>query len=199
LQRFDGRFDGSDANEGHEAVEHTVMPETIRTLTADEALAMAERQGGRAPEVARRLAPDGKLVLGRFGLAERDAFLDIAWQELATKTRHLTAGSERTLAVVATAIVDRFGSFAALVAADPQTDLDPEWFRTCAEIEGEGFDFSKWLSPWLAPAIAADGGSPTTTWYVWEGVHSIIVLAVGLIRGDIDWQPVDAVLCLDRP
>lgn len=175
------------------------MPETIRTLDLDEALAIAERQGGRAPDVARRFAGRGKLVLCRFGETEEDAFLDIAWQELARKTKYLTGGGTRTLKAVATSIVDKFGTFGALAGADPRPDLDPDWFRQCAEIEAEGFGWSAWQPPWLAPATPDDGGSPTTNWYVWEGVHSIIVLAVGLVRGSIQWQPVDAIICLDRP
>jgi hypothetical protein len=172
------------------------VAERIRRLALEEAATLARTRGGRAPELAKECADRGDLYL--YGIAEPDQFLDIAWQELAAKTKAITQGGQRTLRDVAQVVLDRYGSFAELIKARPAADFDPGWFLSCAEIEAH-FDWSRWAEPWLVPATPGDHGGQTTEWYVWEGVHSTIVLAKGLIDNSIEWQPMEAVVCLHRP
>lgn len=180
------------------------MTEPLRPLNLSEALAEADKHDGggrrRARELAEQFAPVGDIVLRTFGENEREAFLDIAWQEI-DATRYLTpSASPRTLRAAATRIRDEFGSFGALVQAEPRPGLVPEWFGSCVRIEREGFDWSKWLRPWLVPAVDSERRhSPATHLYVWEGVHSTVVLALGLLDGSLVWRPVEAVVSLQRP
>jgi hypothetical protein len=103
--------------------------------------------------LAEQLAPTGKIFVRTFAEDEREAFLDIAWQEI-DATRYFTpASSSRTLRAVAARILEEFGTFDALVRARPRSGLCPQWFKRCAQIEREGFDRSKWVRPWLVPAL----------------------------------------------
>jgi hypothetical protein len=176
----------------------------MRPLTLDEALAEADRHRGRGRErlraVAGKLAPRGKVLVRTLSETAREEFLDIAWIEI-DETRHLMPEAHpRTLRAVATRIIEEFGSFAALVAAVPQPGLDPAWFRACADIEREGFDWARWVRPWLVPAVESEKRhSPRTNLYVWEGVHSTIALAVELMRNQLEWRPVEVVCCLEQP
>jgi hypothetical protein len=175
---------------------------TLKTLGLREALAEANRHvgGGKArlEALSQIYAPSGQLELVE--LATADEFLDLAWQEI-DATRALTpSDAARTLRAVAERVLRDPGSFAAIAEADPRAGLDPSWFGPCAAIEREGFDWSKWQSPWLVPAVESEWRfCPATTLYVFEGVHSTAVLAVELLRRSVDWRPITAVLCRGRP
>ena len=109
-------------------------------------------------------------------------FLDVAWEEI-DATRYPTLPSRpRTLRAVAEQIRNEFGSFAELVASEPRPGLDPGWYEPCAQIECEAFDRARWAKPWLVPAVESERRHCASTRYcVWEGVHSILVLAVGVV------------------
>ena len=154
------------------------MPERLQQLDHPTAVTEADREEGngrvRARCVADRLAGSGKLWVSRL---DREEFMDLAWQE-DDNTRHLTATlPSRTLAAVAERILDDFGSFDGLLAADPVSGhLNPEWFRKCAELS-QVFDWQQWTKPWLVPAQWNERqGSRRTTLYVCEGVHRTIVV-----------------------
>jgi hypothetical protein len=136
-----------------------------------------------------------------FGTSE--PFGALVRQEI-PKTKFLSpASSPRTLGAVARRIVDTFGTsepFGALVRAPSRSDLDPTWFEPCARIEREGFDWSKWVRPWLIPAVEDERRrSPSTTLYVYEGVHSTIALAVALLNESVGWRPLETVVSSRRP
>ena len=174
------------------------MSEFIQVLTADEAAPLADRRGGRAERIVDR-CPGGSLEYRR--VEERDEFLDIAWQEV-SQTRFLTEGETRTLGAVARMILERYGSFSALADDEMLLPDQREWFRSCVEMEAEvdakGFARFEWWEPWLVPATANDRGSLTTVWYVAEGVHSAIVLAVEVTRDPDLWRPLTVVICRER-
>lgn len=177
------------------------MPERLQQLDHPTAVAEADREEGngrvRARCLADRLAASGKLWVSRL---DREEFMNLAWQE-DDNTRQLTATlPSRTLAAVAERILNDFGSFDELLAADPLPGhLNPEWFRRCAELS-RVFDWEKWTKPWLVPAVASERrNSPGTTLYVCEGVHRTMVVAVGLLNGQIEWVPMQAVEAEERP
>ena len=180
------------------------MASSKRSLSLFEARAEADELEGtgrcRARRVAEELAPTGDLALHTFGQHEREAFLDIAWQEI-DDTRCLTPPvAPRTLRAVATRVHEDFGSFGAILAAEWRPTLCPAWFESCARIEAEGFDWAKFRRPWLVPANEIEKRqSPNTEFYLWEGAHATIVLAVGLLFRSMDWRPVEAVVALRRP
>lgn len=174
--------------------------------TLDRAAAMAEadrHDGGgryRLREIADRYADAGKLAVVTFDAGDREAFLNLAWQEI-DQTRSLTPASlPRTLRAVGARVYAEFGTFTELVNRGSRAGLDARWFGPCVAIERTGFQWEQFLMPWLVPAVPSEARhSPETTHYVWEGVHSTAVLALGLIRGEIAWRPVPAVLCSERP
>jgi hypothetical protein len=174
------------------------MSELIKVLDAPEAERLAERRGGRAPLMVERCSP-GRLRLERF--TNRDGFLDIAWQEV-PDTRFLTERRTRTLQAVAERILSDYGSFGALVRSQHLSINQRAAFQACADMEEkirtDGYTSFEWFEPWLVPAVPGDNGSPTTEWYVAEGVHSTIVRAVELVRDSKLWQPAHAVVCCDR-
>lgn len=175
-----------------------------RPLSLPEAPGEADQHRGGGKDrlrlLAEEFAPQGKLLLRTFDQHERDGFLDIAWQEI-DATRYLTPPDcPRTLRSVAKRVLAEFGSFAELCRSDAKPGLQPEWFGPCAQIEEDGFDWSKWNRPWLVPAIAGERRlSPRTSLYVYEGVHSTAVLALSLLSGSVAWKSVDAIICIERP
>lgn len=176
------------------------MPQRLQHLSLEAALAEADKEQGdgrvRARCLAERLAPRGQLWVSRFDQAE---FLSVAWQE-DDNTRYLTSSApRRTLRTVAERILSEFASFGALVAAEARPgELDPAWFRTCADIALE-FDWAKWTKPWFVPASANEiRKSPETILYVCEGVHRTIVAAVMLLNGSVEWSPMLAIEAGER-
>jgi hypothetical protein len=175
-----------------------------RALSSAEAWAEADHQTGggreRVAAIVREFAGLGGLVLRTFGREDQASFLSIACLEN-DDTREVTEGGPRTIGVVAARLKARFGSFRGVVSATPVPGrLNPLWFAKCAEIEEAGFDWAKFNGPWLVPACPSERReSADTELYVWEGVHSSLALAMGLITGSITWQPLDAVVSLRRP
>jgi hypothetical protein len=177
------------------------VTELLRPLDEGEALHEAGNRGGRALDLVDRFAAAGKLWLCAFGEGDGEEFLGIAWQEN-DDTRYLTpSSSPRTLRAVGERILEEFGSFGALVRAQVVPGaLNPHWFEPCAQIERDGFDWHKWARPWLVPAQGDECRHSTDTrLYVWEGVHSSIVLAVGVLSSSIVWQRIEAIVSLERP
>lgn len=176
------------------------MPERLKQLDHATANWEADQEEGngrlRARCLADRLAPTGKLWLTRFHQTE---FLGIAWQE-DDNTRYLSRSlPTRTLGAVAERILAEFGSFEDLASAPAiPGQLDPRWFRRCADLAGE-FDWEKWTKPWFVPAKPSEQrNSSRTTLYVCEGVHRTIVVAAGLLSGTIEWMPMLAIEADER-
>ena len=167
-------------------------------LPRDEALAEAEFHTGGARRRIDELIGLDKLRLRTFD--DRDDFLHIAFLEN-DETRYFTpCDGTRTLQAVAQRINAEFGSFGALALAAPRKGLSPPWFRACADIEERGWSWSEYRRPWLVPAVPSERRfSPETDLYMWEGLHSSITLAVGLLRGTCEWRPVEAIVSLERP
>jgi len=172
----------------------------VRALSLEESLAEAAKHSERCERIVRVMAPMGRVLLGCFGADEEDEFLDIAWQELFERTRVVTpSNSPRTLRAVAKNVHDLFGSFRELSKASPQPGFDPVWFERCAQIETEGFNWSRWDRPWLIPAEPPEARmSQRTKLYLLEGNHSSAVLALWLRDGKVDWRPVEVIL-VDAP
>jgi hypothetical protein len=177
------------------------MP-TDLTLSLPEALAEADRHRGngaaRCRALAETYAPEGKMVRRTYGDLDREAFLDIAWQEMRATKVLTPAVRPRTLREVARQLDDQFTSFDSVANAPAiPGQLRPDWFRVCAEIEVDGWQWDRSVPPWLIPAtISERRHSERTTLYLLEGNHSAAVLAHELYIGKIAWQPVETVVCL---
>lgn len=175
---------------------------TIRPLGLDDALEDAALHGGAAEaklaRIARALAPRGALMLRTFDVDEQEDFLDLAWQEIEA-TRFLTPpDGPRTLRHVAHRIIEEFNDFDGLASAPPRPGLDPTWFSTCRMIQ-RSFDWDEVNRPWLLPARPDERRhSPNTHMYISEGVHTTLVIAVGLELGERHWMPLEAVFAGNR-
>jgi hypothetical protein len=170
-------------------------------LTREEA--DAERDKHTDPEALRRI--DSLIAFNQLYLRtlERQAFLDLAWLEN-DETRYLTADEpSRTLEAVAEGIVRRFGRdrpFAELLRAAPiPGKFRPAWFDSCARIERDGFDVEKMDRPWLVPARPNERrGCERTDFYICEGLHSTIALAVELVGKGRTWRGLEAIVSGER-
>ena len=177
------------------------MP-TDLPLNLAEALAEADRHHGngavRCRVLAEAYAPEGKLVRRTYGDSDCEAFLDVAWQEIRATKVLTPAVRPRTLREVARQLDDQFTSFDSIAnTAHVPGQLTPDWFRVCAEIESDGWQWDLYAPPWLIPATVDERRhSAKTTLYLFEGNHSAAVLAHQLYIGKVEWQPVDAVVCL---
>jgi hypothetical protein len=178
----------------------------MHTVGLDRVAALAEadrhRGGGRdrLRDIALRYSDAGKLTVLTFDEGDREAFLDIAWQEIDASRALTPTDLPRTLRAVAARVYAEFGTFSDLVARGSRAGLDAHWFEPCAAIEHAGFRWGDFLMPWIVPSIDSEKRhSPQSNYYIWEGVHSTAVLALALMRGDLRWQPVSTVLCLERP
>jgi hypothetical protein len=133
-----------------------------------------------------------------FDAHDREIFLDVAWQEFPA-TRQLTPETRpRTLREVGRQVESQFGSFYAIAKSKGIAgSLRPEWFAKSEEIEAEGWNWEKFIPPWLVLAAPAERRhSERTALYVLEGNHSMAVLAHGLTANQLTWRPLEAVVCL---
>lgn len=173
-------------------------------LDLEEAVQEAERHvpfgAQRLPDSARELAPKGAVYVVTFEPEDIAEFLGTAWLEN-DSTRYLTESlPARTVENVAVRVLDEFGSLRGLFLSERRRGLEPHWFQSCARIEEEGWDWSRFLRPWLVPAIGSETrGSPSPSRYLWEGNRSGLALAVGVQTGAISLQPFEVIDCRDRP
>jgi hypothetical protein len=175
------------------------MAERLRQLSLGEALGLAdeeERGRDRARCLSEQLAEQGRLWLWQL---DQSTFLRIAWQE-DDSTRLITASAKnRTLGAIADYVFETFGSLDGPLASEPvPRQFQPGAFQRCVDI-ASSFDLSRWKRPWLVPATGSElRNTPATRFYVCEGVHRTMALALGLKQGSIIWAPIEAIVADDR-
>lgn len=138
----------------------------------------------------REVQRPGALYLATLGTGE--AFLSLVWQST-EKTRPLTpVGAPRTLRDCVARLHVYNWSFLRL------RDTGYPWFDTCVALDQE-FDYGKF--GWVALVPLNDHErreSPSGTYYVFDGVHKTLVLAKKLVRQEVPYEPVDALLLTPR-
>ncbi len=119
-------------------------------------------------------------------------FLGLVWQSVEA-TRPLTPpGQPRSLQDCAFQLRHFQWTFNSLVLAGY------EWFQKCVAIDG-AFDLEKFGWVAVTPLVAGElRETPHGSHYVYDGVHKSIVLAKRLLRGELQYSPVEALLLEPR-
>ncbi len=125
-------------------------------------------------------------------LETENEFLDLVWQAVPA-TRPLTPqGHPRSLRDCASRLASVGWSFEALVEAGYP------WFQTCNIID-RAFDIDKVGCVAVTPLVATEAqDTPHGTYYVYDGVHKSIVLAKRLLRREVQYAPMKALLLEPR-
>ena len=129
-------------------------------------------------------------------LETEDDFLSLIWQEI-DATRFLTPHSlPRTVRDVALRLIEDGRSFDALCEAQPH-QLDPEAFVSFRDMGPFRWDkVGELVLRFAQPEEAAQ--SPAGTFYVHDEVHRSLLLALGVLQGTTDFQPITASLIADE-
>ncbi len=129
----------------------------------------------------------------QFLLRDVPSFLRLIWQSN-SETRPLSlVGQARTLKDCAERLESYDWSFKRLAHEHD------DWFRRCQEIDHR-FDFGRFGYLWVAePTNGERIKTPNGTFYVYDSNHKAIVLAKKLLRKDVGFNPVGAVLLVPRP
>ena len=167
---------------------------TMQRIDKDEVLDRLKRMEDAGFNVDDRLFREvkkpGQMFL--FSLPDTNAFFHLLWQSI-DETRCLAPlGQSRTLFDCASRLAAWGWRF------DNLTKGGHSWFGKCVEIDS-CFDYSKF--GWLALTIcnsAEREGSPTGTYYIYDGVHKSIVLAKKLLNSEIGYTPLEALLLTPR-
>ena len=121
-------------------------------------------------------------------LMREDELLDLVWQSSPETCILAPPDQPRTLGDCALRLF-QFGW-----AFDRLVEQGNPWFDTCTEID-KAFDYSKFGSIALTPLTPPEKAeTPKGSYYIYDGVHRSIVLAKKLIRGAIEYKPVQAIL-----
>ena len=120
---------------------------------------------------------------------EEDRFLSIIWLNI-PETGPLTPdGEPRTIRDVAARMIIENYDFQSLI------ESGYPWFGKCHEIKSEGFHYDKFGIIWLKGATPSERcESPPGKYHIADGTHRSIVLGQLLKKGEIEYQPVRAIL-----
>ncbi len=166
----------------------------LRVIDADTALDILKQHRRNGFNVDGRLVQEihrpGKLFA--VSLAAQADLFSLVWQSV-DDTRPLTpVGQPRTIRDCAERLRVYDWSFARL------RDAGFPWFEKCVEIDS-AFDYAKFGWVALVPTNEDERQeSPTGTYYVFDGVHKTMVLAKKLMRNEILYQGVEALLLTPR-
>lgn len=133
-------------------------------------------------------------------LEDTDSFLSLIWQEIDDSRLLTPRGKSRTLRDVAGRVVVGAHTFESL-ARDcglPAQQHNPSWFQKCIPIAN---DFSYEAFGFVAIVPANDNEqkqSPNGSFYIFDGIHKTLVLSTLLIKQQIAYKPVQAVLLIPR-
>jgi len=166
----------------------------MKHITADKVLETLDRHQAAGCHVDTRLlqqvrAPGDMYLLT---LPDATAFLSLIWQSINQARPLVPVGQPRTLRDCAARLAGFGWHFQTLV------DEGYPWFSKCLAIDA-AFDRSKF--GWLAltpPYVSEQKETPQGTHYVYDGVHKSIVLAKRLIRREIEYASVEALLLTPR-
>ena len=135
-----------------------------------------------------------------FALDDESSFLSQIWQEI-DPTRLLTPrGQPRTLGDVANRMIEQSWTFASLSRPMglPPTQHSPSAFESFEKIDS-AFDFAEF--DFIAVMAANDSErrqTPPGTFYIYDGVHRILVFAHRMLTKQSRYQPVEALLITPR-
>ncbi len=166
----------------------------MKLVDPDAVLAELARHQDRGFHVDSRLLAEvpkpGNLF--RFRLGQEEDFFRLVWQST-SKTRPLTPeGWPRTLRDCVLRLRTYSWSFRQLVTGHY------EWFQECVAID-ENFTYDNFGLVALTPLNSHERHeTPQGTYYLFDGVHKGIVLAKKVFRGEVDYQPVEALLLTPR-
>ncbi len=129
-------------------------------------------------------------------LEDEDSFLSLIWQSVPKVHVVTPPGQARDLRSIANRMIGRGWTFERLSMGPPIEDgeHDPNWFIQCARISS-GFDFSRFGEIAVRPINKhEEDTNPLGTFYIHDGNHKSLVLAVKILRMEIEFQPVSALL-----
>lgn len=125
-------------------------------------------------------------------LQDTDAFLGLVWQSIDAARPLVPIGEPRSLRDCASRLSAFGWDFKSLVEAGHS------WFSKCVGIDAS-FDYSSlgWIA--ITPCNPSEKReTPGSTYYIYDGVHKSIVLAKKLLKNEVDYQPLEALLLTPR-
>lgn len=140
--------------------------------------------------VFREVERPGRLFL--FSLESADELFRLVWQSTEEVRALAPVGSSRTVGDCAARLAGFRWRFEDLV------DAGHQWFRRCLDIDR---DFRHASFGYIAVTPVNEHEkreTPAGTHYIFDGVHKTIVLAKKLLRQEVDYVPVGAVLFTPR-
>ncbi len=132
----------------------------------------------------------GKMFMGPMRTLEE--FFALVWQSICETRPLAPVRQPRTVRDCAFRLSQFEWSFRTLV------DRGYSWFQTCVEID-ESFDYSSfgWIA--LTPLNNHERQeTPVGTYLIYDGVHKSIVLGKKLLRREIEYMPLEALLLTPR-
>lgn len=165
---------------------------------AEEKLLQREKNGRRVDPRLKGEVKTGDLFL--ITLDDAETFLSLIWHARSDSRLLTPTGQSRTLRDVAKRVIDNGYDFAKLSSVlEFKTDgHKPEWFRECKDIY-DAFDINKF--DWIAltpPTNDELKESPNGIFYIYDGCHKSLVLAVRLLEGKEDFKPLECLLLVPR-
>jgi hypothetical protein len=170
------------------------MLATMVKVDPPELLARLERRQQSDLHVDDRLVQEVQRseAMYLFTIPTEREYLRLVWQSIAD-TRPLTpVGSPRTLGHCVGRLQPYDWSFRRLA------DEGHPWFVTCVAID-ENFHYERF--DWIALVMLNEherNESPSGTYYIFDGVHKSIVLAKQVLRRELAYEPIEALLLTPR-
>ena len=172
------------------------MEEGFKRISPAEArkVLVARQTGGDHVDsrILRELDALGELHL--ITLKTSDEFLSLIWQSSSECRPLAPVGETRILHDCALRLEQYDWSFHNVC----ESGSGYPWFEKCVQID-ESFDLSRfhWIA--LTPCVNNElRESPRGTYYIYDGVHKAIVLAKKLIRNELAYTPITALLLTPR-
>jgi len=111
---------------------------------------------------------------------------------------HWFGGKLYTVGDVAKYMINQGYTFEGLANRAYKGTYDPNWFKACASIDAN-LDWSKYDTFVVQPSNNAERRDcPHGTFRLIDGVHRSLTYAVKLLRNEIQFKPVDAILVLPK-
>ena len=133
-------------------------------------------------------------------IEEINDFYNLIWCEIRA-TRILSNGESRTLRDIANRFIECKLTFEDLVdgTVEDTSTYKPGWYKKCLPINN-GFEYENF--GWLAVHDASQkeiNQSPNGKYYIYDGSHKSLVLAIKLFTGEEEFQPVDVIYIDPKP
>lgn len=138
----------------------------------------------------REVQGPGEMYL--LSLPEATDFFHLVWQSIEDARPVIPAHQPRTLRDCASRLAAFDWRFDNLVRAGYS------WFSKCVEIDST-FNYSSlgWVA--LTPCKPSEQEeTPEGTYYIYDGVHKSIVLAKKILRNEVTYKPLEALLLTPR-